>query len=58
MNWVTSGYGSGSTGPVYSSNSGKPFKPITLTGGIFNMNMQAPLINNTWCPTVTNPSPA
>lgn len=55
MPWSFGGY---SSGPTFSSQSGKSVRSITLSGGLYNLNMNEPISNNTWCPIVTNPTPA
>ena len=55
MNWVTTGI---TSGPAFGLSTGRSIKPFTLTGGVFTMNLKEPMVNNTWCPIVTNPSPA
>ena len=52
MAWMTTGY---SSGPTFSAQSGKTFKPFTLTGGIYTVNFNEPMTNNTYCPIVSNP---
>ena len=55
MPWSSGGY---SSGPIFSSQSGKTMRSMSLTSGIFDLNMNEPIINNTWCPIVTDPTPA
>ena len=55
MNWVTTGI---TSGPAFALSTGRSIKPFTLTVGVFTMNLKEPIMNNTWCPIVTNPSPA
>ncbi|TNV75036.1 hypothetical protein FGO68_gene6423 [Halteria grandinella] len=55
MNWVTTGY---TSGPNFAAQTGKNFKPFALTGGLFVLNLKEPISNNTFCPIVTNPTPA
>lgn len=55
MNWATSGYNSG---PTFAAQSGKSLKQVVLSGGLTNINLKEPLMNNTWCPIMSSPSPA
>lgn len=54
MNWQTTAY---SSGPTFASQAGKQFRPQAITGGITNLNLKEPMMNNTWCPIMSTPAP-
>jgi hypothetical protein len=51
MPWITTGL---SSGPTFSAATGKTFRTFTLTGGMSSINLNEPLMNNTYCPVVPN----
>lgn len=55
MGWITTGY---TSGPNFATSSGKSFKPMTLSGGLYNLNLKEPISNNTFCPIQSSPTPA